>query len=277
MASLLETVANDLIAQIKDDSLVLPSLPEVCLRVRDVAEDIESSIPQLSAIIGQDAALAARIVKVANSPLVRTPSEVTDVATAVARLGINFTSNLAMGLAMEQMFQATSDVVDKRMRQIWNQSSEIASICHVMATHYTKLQPDQAMLGGLIHKIGALPVLAYAEDHNALLNDAFALDKLIAKLHPVIGTHILKAWKFPKELLNIPSQYMKFDRTPEKVDYADLVQVAVLQSVAETDHPYAKLDWSTIGSFDRLGISPEVEMTEMVDLEEGESITGLLN
>ena len=94
MASLLETVANDLITQIKDDTLVLPSLPEVCLKVRDLAEDVESSIPQLSELIGQDAALAARIIKVANSPLVRTSSEVTDISTAVARLGINFTSNL---------------------------------------------------------------------------------------------------------------------------------------------------------------------------------------
>lgn len=277
MASLLETVANDLITQIKNDTLVLPSLPEVCLKVRDLAEDVESSIPQLSELIGQDAALAARIIKVANSPLVRTSSEVTDISTAVARLGINFTSNLAMGLAMEQMFQATSDVVDKRMRSIWAQSSEIASICHVMATHYTKLLPDQAMLAGLVHKIGALPVLAYAEENNALLNDGFALDKLIEKLHPVIGTHILKTWKFPAEVLNVPNQYLKFDRSPNKVDYADLVQVAVLQSVADTNHPFTKLDWSTIGSFDRLGISPEVEMTEIVDLDEGESITGLLN
>lgn len=277
MASLLETVANDLITQIKNDTLVLPSLPEVCLKVRDLAEDVESSIPQLSELIGQDAALAARIIKVANSPLVRTSSEVTDISTAVARLGINFTSNLAMGLAMEQMFQATSDVVDKRMRAIWAQSSEIASICHVMATHYTKLLPDQAMLAGLVHKIGALPVLAYAEEHNALLNDGFALDKLIEKLHPVIGTHILKSWKFPAEVLNVPNQYLKFDRSPEKVDYADLVQVAVLQSVADSNHPFTKLDWSTIGSFDRLGISPEVEMTKMVDLDEGESITGLLS
>jgi HD-like signal output (HDOD) protein len=277
MSNLLETVANDLITQIKEDTLILPSLPEVCLKVRDVAENIDSGIPQLARVISQDAALAARIIKVANSPLVRTPSEVTDIGTAVARLGINFTSNLAMGLAMEQMFQATSDVIDKRMRGIWTQSSEIASICHAMATHYTKLLPDQAMLGGLIHKIGALPILTYAEDNNALLNDAFALDKLIEKLHPVIGTYIVKAWKFPTNLINIPGQYLKFDRTPKQHDYADLVQVAVLQSLAETNHPYTKLDWNTIGSFERLGISPEVEMTNMVELGEGESITDLLS
>ena len=275
MASILETIATELIDQIKQDTLVLPSLPEVCLRVRDVAEDIESSIPQLAQIISQDAALAARIIKVANSPLVRTPSEVTDLVTAVNRLGINFTSNLAMGLAMEQLFQATSDVVDRRMRSIWQQSSEVASICHVLASHYTKLHPDQAMLAGLIHKIGALPILTYAEDNNALLNDGFALDKLIEKLHPLIGSHILKAWRFPKELLNVPGQYLKFDREIPKVDYADLVTVAVLQTHANSEHPYAKLDWSTIQAFDRVGLSPDMDMAEAIDIDD--DISGLLS
>lgn len=275
MANLLESVANELIQQIRDDTLVLPSLPEVCLRVRDVAEDINATIPQLAQIISQDAALSARIVKVANSPLVRTSSEVTDIATAISRLGINFTSNLAMGLAMEQMFQATTDAVDKRMRAVWHKSSEIASISHVLAAHYTKLHPDQAMLAGLIHKIGALPVLTYAEENNALLNDAFALDKLIEKLHPVIGSHILKSWRFPKAILNVPGQYLKFDREVEKVDYADIVMVATLQSVANTDHPYTKLDWSTISAFDRIGINPEVDMAEAIDLDD--DLTGLLD
>ncbi|WP_283789799.1 HDOD domain-containing protein [Bermanella sp. WJH001] len=275
MASILETIATELIDQIKQDTLVLPSLPEVCLRVRDVAEDIESSIPQLAQIISQDAALAARVIKVANSPLVRTPSEVTDLVTAVNRLGINFTSNLAMGLAMEQLFQATSDVVDRRMRSIWQQSSEVASICHVLASHYTKLHPDQAMLAGLIHKIGALPILTYAEDNNALLNDGFALDKLIEKLHPLIGSHILKAWRFPKELLNVPGQYLKFDREISKVDYADLVTVAVLQTHANSEHPYAKLDWSTIQAFDRVGLSPDMDMAEAIDIDD--DISGLLS
>ncbi len=275
MASLIETVATDLIQQIKDDTLVLPSLPEVCLRVRDVAEDVNSTIPQLADLISQDAGLSARIVKVSNSPLMRTSSEVTDLSTAVGRLGINVTSSLAMGLAMEQMFQATSDVVDKRMRMIWSESSEIASICHVMAGHFTKLQPDQAMLGGLVHKIGALPVLAYAEDNNALLNDVFVLDKIISKLHPIIGHHILKSWKFPKALQNVPSQYLKFDREVDSVDYADLVTVAVLQSHADSQHPLSKVDWATVGAFERVGIPPEMEVSEILDMDE--DLKGLFN
>ena len=64
-------------------------------------------------MIGNDAALTARIFKVVNSPLLRTNKEITDLQMAIGRLGINYTCNLATGLAMEQMFQATSDVIDR--------------------------------------------------------------------------------------------------------------------------------------------------------------------
>lgn len=266
MNNQVETIANNLISAIKDDTLVLPTLPEVALRVRDVAEDVDASIPQLTKIIAQDAALSARIIKVANSPLVRVSKDVSDLNTAVSRLGINFTSNLALGLAMEQMFQATSDVVDKRMRQIWTQSTEIASICHVLASHFTKLEADQAMLGGLTHKIGALPILTYAEAHPALLNDGIELDKLIEKLHPILGHHILKAWKFNSELADIPKLYLKFDRDVETVDYTDLVTTAILQSLAGTEHPFTQLDWSTIGAFKRIGLQPDVDISEAADV-----------
>ena len=70
---------------------------------------------------------------------------------------------------VQQMFQATSEMVDKRMREIWSRSTEIAGICHVLCRHRTKLRPDQATLAGLVHKIGALPILTYAEEHPGLL------------------------------------------------------------------------------------------------------------
>ena len=135
MGTLAETVLNELLEAIENDELVLPALPEVALRVREAAEDPNTSIPALSKVIGNDAALTARVIKVVNSPLLRTNKEITDLNMAISRLGINYTSNLATGLAMEQMFQATSDVIDNKMRDVWNKSTEIAGICHVLCRH----------------------------------------------------------------------------------------------------------------------------------------------
>jgi HD-like signal output (HDOD) protein len=265
---LVKQVKQEIIEALENDDLVLPTMPEVALQVRDVAEDVNSSISDLTTILGRDAALSARMIKVANSPLIRASAPVSDLNTAVSRLGIDLTSNLALGLAMEQMFQATSDIVDKRMRSCWSKSIEIAASCQVLARHFTNLQPDQALLAGLIHQIGKLPILAFAENNESLLNDSLALGKALSVLHPSLGSYILKMWDFPEELVAVPKNYLLFDRKVDKVDYADVVQVATLQSYAGSDHPYTKLDWSEISSFERLGLDSSTLVADMENVNE---------
>ena len=266
MSKLADKVQQELIQAIDNDDLVLPTLPEVALKVREAAEDPNIGTPQLSKVIGNDAALTARIIKVVNSPLLRTSKEITDLSMAINRLGINYTCNLATGLAMEQMFQATSDVVDRKMREVWNKSTEIAGICHVLCKQFTRLLPDQATLAGLVHMIGALPILTYAEDHNELLSDSISLNHVIEQIHPIIGDKILRTWEFPEQIAMIPSQYLDFSRDSAKVDYVDIVQVATLQSYIGTEHPYTKLDWSQIPAFAKLGLDPSQDISEDEDL-----------
>ena len=266
MSKLADKVQQELIQAIDNDDLVLPTLPEVALKVREAAEDPNIGTPQLSKVIGNDAALTARIIKVVNSPLLRTNKEITDLSMAINRLGINYTCNLATGLAMEQMFQATSDVVDRKMREVWNKSTEIAGICHVLCKQFTRLLPDQATLAGLVHMIGALPILTYAEDHNELLSDSISLNHVIEQIHPIIGDKILRTWEFPEQIAMVPSQYLDFSRDSAKVDYVDIVQVATLQSYIGTEHPYTKLDWSKIPAFAKLGLDPTQDISEDEDL-----------
>ncbi|MBG0844498.1 HDOD domain-containing protein [Pseudomonas chengduensis] len=277
MSKLAEKVQQELIHAIENDELVLPTLPEVALRVREAAEDPDVGIPQISKVIGNDAALTARIIKVVNSPLLRSNKEITDLQMAISRLGINYTCNLATGLAMEQMFQATSDVVDRKMREVWNKSTEIAGICHVLCRHYTRLMPDQATLAGLVHQIGVLPILTYAEEHNELLADSISLNHVIEQIHPIIGDKILRTWEFPEPIAIVPSQYLDFTRDSAKVDYVDIVQVATLQSYLGSEHPYTQLDWSKVPAFAKLGLDPQVDMQADEDLSAAmEAAMGML-
>ncbi len=266
MSQIAERVRQDIITAIKTDQLVLPTLPEVALKVREVADDPNSDIEKLSSVIGGDAALSARIIRVANSPLLRASRAIEDLKTALMRLGISYTCNIATGLAMEQMFQATSDLIDMRMREVWSRSSEVAGISHVLCRHYTKLRPDQATLAGLVHKIGVLPILTYAEDHPLLLNDSLTLDRVIDELHAPIGDLILRTWGFPQELAHIPSQHIDFKRQIPKADYADVVTVAMLQSYAGSNSPMAQIDCTQVTAFERLGLDPDIQIAESEDL-----------
>lgn len=266
MSQIVEKVREEIITAIKNDQLVLPTLPEVALKVREAADDPDTDIDTLTFVIGGDAALSARIIRVANSPLLRASRAIEDLRTALMRLGIQYTCNIATGLAMEQMFQATSDLVDMRMRDVWSSSSEVAGISHVLCKHYTRLRPDQATLAGLIHKIGVLPILTYAEDHPALLRDSLTLDAVIERIHAPIGDLILRTWGFPDELVHVPTQHLDFHRDSPKADYADIVTVAMLQSYVGTDSPMAKIDCSQVKAFERLGLDPHANISESEDL-----------
>lgn len=266
MNQVVDTVRQEILEAIDSDRLVLPTLPEVALKVREIAEDSEASIIDLAKVIGNDAAIAARIVKVANSPLLRGATEIEDLKMALMRLGMEYTCNIAIGLAMEQMFQATTDMVDKRLRDIWNRSSEIAGICHVLCKHCTNLRPDQATLAGLVHKIGALPILTYAEEHPALLKDSITLDKVIDALQGEVGDKILESWQFPEEIRRVPSQHADFQRQQDEADYADIVTVAMLQSYMGSDHQLANIDYHSVTAFTRLGLDPDMHEEEGEDL-----------
>lgn len=268
MSALIETVQSELLAAIDNDELILPTLPEVALQVREAAEDPDVGLNELSKVISNDAALTARIIKVVNSPLLRSSSEISDLNMAVNRLGMSYTANLAMGLAMEQMFQATSDVIDRRLRDVWATSTEVAGISHVLCRHFTRLKPDQAALAGLVHQIGILPILRYAEEHGQLLNDSFTLEQVIERLHPVLGQRILQAWDFPPGLINVPMEYLDFERHTDTVDYVDIVQVALLQLYAGNEHPLGQIDWTRVDAFRKLGL----EVSEQ-SLEADEDLT----
>ncbi|NQD37345.1 HDOD domain-containing protein [Permianibacter sp. IMCC34836] len=264
--SLEQQFLSELLDAIKNDRLNLPTLPEVALRIREAVEDPDVSAGKLATVVGQDAALAARIIKVANSPLLRGRIQVDNLQLAITRLGITFVRNLVTGLAMQQMFQATSDLVDSRLRAVWEHSTEVASICHVLASHYTKLKPDQAMLAGLVHEIGMLPILTLAEESPEMMSHPDILDRVIDKLHPQVGTAILKAWGFPPELVAVPEGCVDFGRQAPKADYVDLVTVAKLQSYAGGDHALATISWNDVPAFARVGLATDVQVHDIEDI-----------
>lgn len=246
-----QTVGDEIRDAINEERLVLPSMPEAALRIREAAEDEDASVMSIVSVVGADAAVAARIIKVANSPVFRGVKTIDNLQGAVSRMGIPYTCNLAMGVAMEQLFQATSEAVDERMRASWAHSTEVASLCHIYCQHFTKLKPDQATLAGLVHEIGKLPILVWADDNDW---DGAKIDYVVDRLHGKLGQTILASWDFPEEIQNVPLEYLDFSRQVEKPDYTDIVTVANLHAYFGTDHPLGKVDLHKVTAFERLGI-----------------------
>ncbi len=264
-----ETLFNELREAVETDKLILPTLPEVALRIRDAVEDENSTARDISDALAQDASLATRLIKVANSPLYRTRNPIEDLQMAVTRLGVRIVRDLVVGLAMKQIFQATSDALDKHSRSIWSKSVDAAAISRMMATRVSGVNPEQALLGGLIHNIGALPILVQAENDDELFHDETALGHVIYELQGIVGELILRHWEFDQQMIAVVTQCHNFEyEDGDQAGIVDLVQVALLQGkhIPEELSPES---WSCVPAFTRLGLDAEVNV---VDIEENKEI-----
>lgn len=244
------------------DRLVLPTLPEVALHVRDLAASDNVSIGRLAAEISKDAALAVRLVRVANSAAARGGRRVDNVQQAVTRLGLEYTRLLVNGLVVEQMFQGGSPALRGKLQDCWRRSVSVAALARLLAAHCTLLNPEMAMLAGLVHEIGVLPVLRLAAQQNETPGPA--LDAALHSLGPRIGRMVLQAWHFPPELVEVPAQWNDFDRRHDgPADFVDLVCVAALQSSGAEDARLAAVNRASVPAFARLDLNPERDVLEV--------------
>lgn len=266
MSQAAQAIHDQVKSAIASDELDLPTLPEVALKIREVAEDDDVSAGALVEVVAGDPSLSAQLVKLANSPMFRATRPIEDLHMAISRIGVVYAANVATGLAMQQMFQATSEMIDRKMREIWNHATQVAAIAGVLAKHYSSLSPDQATLGGLLHNIGTLPILAWAEEHGNLIPDSMTLDRVIDSMHGSLGTMILTSWEFPVEIAGIPNNYLKFDRNNSDTDYIDIVIVANIQARQGSGHPHGEIDPQTVQAFANLGLDNDQPEEDEEDL-----------
>ncbi|MCP3669307.1 MAG: HDOD domain-containing protein [Gammaproteobacteria bacterium] len=262
---------------IKNNSITLPTLPEVALRIRDAVEQEDTTAREIADLVATDAALAARLLQVANSPLYRGRVTIDSIQMAVTRLGNKLIRNLILSLAMKQIFQATSDTMDTALRTAWDQSVQVAAISRALSKQIPHLLPEQAMLAGLVHNIGILPVLVMAENHPDLVEDGIKLRNMVDKVSPYIGESILKEWGFPENMSKIPLNFQNIEYDGGAIaDYVDLVIVSRLQTLPP-EHHLAQADWSVIPSFSKIGLEPEIEVINIDGVsEEVEEVCGML-
>ena len=247
--------ALELREDIEKNRIRLPTLPNISLEALIVINDADSSMADLETVIAKDTSMAARLVRYANSPLYMGISNVSSVKAAITRIGLDAVKNAILSLAMRDVFSSTRKSIEQRMELLWQHSVGVASKATVLAEHFAQLNPDEAMLAGLIHDIGTIPILLKAADHPFLLDREDNLDKVIQVLHMSVGSFLLKHWNFDPALVEVAAVHDKLDREPpgDEVDYVDVIQVANVLSREGTPHRYGNIDVKKIPAFRRVG------------------------
>ena len=249
---------------VASEQLLLPSLPDVALHIRAACDSDDASAQSIADIISQDPALAVRLLQVANSSLYRTRQPAENLPAAISRLGLRMVKDIILTLSLKQLYRANNKVLQEHFRQLWQCSVNTASLCRMLTSQCPHLHVEQAMLAGLTHNIGALPILQMASDDPELLANPTELSSAFHRLQGPLGAYIFKAWHFPEYLIDVVSGCYQFDRSHDGVaDYLDIVQVAVLEGSRHTNHDSLE-HWANIPAYTKLGLDAQ---TRMLDLE----------
>lgn len=217
----------------------LPSLPEVALNVRRLIDDEDASLADVAKVVTKDPALTAHLLKAANSALFRTPAPIQNCSQAIMRLGARTTKQLVIAFSVRNLFDTKSMALQKRMRAVWEHCNEVAAISMVIARLVKGFDPEEALLAGLLHDIGMLPILSYASSHPALQNDEHAFHQLIGAMRVRAGVTVLQEWRLPPEITTVVQECENWWRDPSPTpDLSDVVLVAQIHSyLGKTERP----------------------------------------
>lgn len=240
---------QSLLQAFMNKKLALPALPEAALKIRQAICNPDVGSTEIIQIVQSDPVLSARLVKVSNSPLYGTWREIKTVRDAVRRLGLETTKNLSFSLSVKQLFTAKTSLIKKQVQGIYQESISIAAISFVIAENQARhLDPEQALLSGLIQNLGLIPILKYIDEHPSMMQSADMLVKSIENLQLPVSTLIFDEWNFDPVFIEIVEHAENWQRdTGEKADYCDVVIAArLIYRQQQDDLPVERLENSAV-------------------------------
>src|SRR5680860_1455413 len=242
-------------AELRSNQLRLPSVPDVAWKVRRMVDRDDSTADQVASAVSADPAMAAKLVRACNSPLYRGFSDVRNVRESVIRLGMRTTRQLVTGFSMREVFKSRQPSLQKEMEKLWRHSREVAALCWVLADHATRLNPEEALLAGLLHDIGVVPVLVQAEHHVNLFADETNLQSAISELRADVGTAVLESWSFPPAFVDAVrhAEDWGYESREAEPQLVDVVIVAQLHAMIGSGQNEGLPSFDEVPAYRRLG------------------------
>ncbi|MBH0192903.1 MAG: HDOD domain-containing protein [Nitrospira sp.] len=208
----IEQLERSLLQKLEQGELELPLLPQVASQVMALTSDPAADAAKLSSLIHQDQALAAHVLRIANSPAYMPRSPVVSLQHAVAMLGINLLSEIAFTASLKAgAFQVPGH--EDEVKQLWRHSLASGAFAKEVA-RARRVNVESAFLCGLLHAIGKPVVLrtaaAIAQKQN-IPADKSMLRMLMNGYHSRVGCLIADKWSLPKQVAEAIQYYSDYD------------------------------------------------------------------
>ena len=190
----------------------LPTPPIVFHQIQKVMADPNSSAGQVAAVLAEDPAMSAKVLKLTNSAFYGLNREIESVKHAVLVVGMEAIKNLVLSASVLGMFKG-NDIDQEFQESFWRHSLATAFCSRLLARRVKSrgmIDPDTAFSSGLLHDVGKMIISCFLPNENAMLKaaresnneieDYILEDSVLGFNHAQIGGFLATQWKLPKRL-----------------------------------------------------------------------------
>jgi len=252
--------------ELLNDVNSVPSLPLLYSRLDETINHPRSSITDISKILSEDQGLAARILKLANSPLFGYFSKIDSITQAVTIIGIQQVRDLALAISVMGLFKGLpEDLIT--MERFWRHSIACALSARVLATSQRETNLERFFVAGILHDIGRLVMFLRIPDLCRIMIETsrdeqrclFEIERQhLGYDHADVGGALLRLWKLPirvaepVEFHHRCNQAGQFPRESAVMHCADLLTHSLEMGASG----YSSVPPLIPGSWERLAVSP---------------------
>jgi HD-like signal output (HDOD) protein len=235
--------------ELSSNELVFPTSLNATMKIRHALNTPDISADKIARIVGSEPVLSAHILKMCHSVAFnQSGPTISDPRKATMRLGLSMVRNVAISVGMKQLVQSkSSSEVPKLIDGLWKRCIRISALSFVIAKKLTRVNPETAMMAGLLLNIGKFYIINRAHDYTELFTDEASLWELVDQWHANIGTAILESWDVPEDIRAAVLDGTDFDyahRGPANL--TDVVAAADFLDSKFYSGSEVDLDWSTI-------------------------------
>ena len=183
----------------------ISTLPQIALKVMEVANDPDSGAADLKEVMEGDAALSARVLRSVNSSAYAVRTRITNLQQAIAYLGLKQIRNLAMTASVSELFKRNEQIGDYRRLDLWRHLVSVGICARLIGLRRKLPSFEDAFLAGLLHDIGIILEDQHAHDKFCTVIASLEADVPLVEIerrvlgfdHTGLGEAVAASWGFP--------------------------------------------------------------------------------
>jgi HD-like signal output (HDOD) protein len=189
---------------IESGNFELPVLNAIGLSLFDLGTDSSLDVGEIENLIASDQALAAEVLRMANSPFYGGLSSISTIRNAIVRLGLRQVQRLIMLASQRAHYQAGDPELSRILQLLWSHASATALGAQWISEKIqAKAIGEICFIGGLLHDIGQLVILRAIDEikqgaESSEIISASLIREVLAAAHSQMGYNLLNHWNLPE-------------------------------------------------------------------------------